>query len=106
MNENTEITTVSEDNLHRIVGGLFGAGPNRDSQFDVLGGLVADYKSTARSDETYRADSIAAACRQANTRSEPTWYGGTRQVTDQQGAANCFLQRIAPTAPTPTPTAP
>jgi hypothetical protein len=101
MTSTTELTTVSEDNLHRIVGG-FGSGPNQDSQFDVLGGVVADYKSRSRSDDAYRADSIAAACRQQNTRTERTWYGGSRQVVDQQAASRCFLDRIAPTAPTTT----
>lgn len=101
MTNTTELTTVSEDNLHRIVGG-FGSGPNRDTEFDVLGGVVADYKSRSRSDDAYRADSIAAACRQQNTRTERTWYGGSREVVDQQGAATCFLNQINPTPTAPT----
>ena len=105
MNETTEITTVSEDNLRTVVGGwsLFGSGSNQDTGFDVLGGLVARYKSRSRTDEGYRIDATAAACTQANTTTERTLLG-TRQVVNQPAAAQCLLDRLGPLPPANTGT--
>jgi hypothetical protein len=105
MTKTTDITTISQDNLHRIVGGQLvgGAGPNRDSQTDSLGGVLFDRQSTTRSDDAYRLDATRQACRQLHTSQERTWYGGTRDVVNEPRAAQCLLNSINPTQPAPNP---